>query len=245
MQPSTIPQPNVKAIVIFYVLACAISWPFFFWRDVFPESWATAQVPSRMLNLFIMWGPGIAALIVFRLFKGSHERQISFSGASLPKSLMFFFFPYLIWAMLLWINPDKNTIAPQYLLQLLPFGFLMILGEELGWRGFLQDALRPLKAWKRWLILGLMWEFWHFTRGLVSGAFPQILLRKMILLLSVLLLTVIIGRLTDRTKSLMVAITLHSWVNIQFEFPHFNTLLAGGISLLIWAVLIWKWDASN
>jgi len=58
-----------------------------------------------------------------------------------------------------------------------------------------------------------------------------------------MILTFIIGKLTERTKSLFVAITLHAWVNIQMEFSHFNTHLAGGISLIIWTLLIWKWNS--
>ena len=42
-------------------------------------------------------------------------------------------------------------------------GFFNILGEELGWRGFLQDALRPLPRGWRYLPIGILWEFWHFT----------------------------------------------------------------------------------
>jgi hypothetical protein len=41
--------------------------------------------------------------------------------------------------------------------------FVSILGEELRWRGFLQDALRPLPPVKRFVLIGVMWEFWHFT----------------------------------------------------------------------------------
>jgi uncharacterized protein len=118
----------------------------------------------------------------------------------------------------------------------------MILGEELGWRGFLQDALRPLKEWKRWLVLGLMWEFWHFTRGLVNGTPIQLILRKSMMIAMVLILTYIIGRLTEKTKSLMVAITLHSWFDIQFEYSHINTYIAGVFSIIIWIVLLWKWN---
>src|SRR5690606_35834448 len=116
--------------------------------------------------------------------------------------------------------------------------------EELGWRGFLQDALRPLGETKRWLLLALMWEMWHFTRGMVDGNLIQIMLRKTIMLISVILLTIIIGKLTDKTRSLFVAITLHSWVNIQFEYAHINTHIAGIVSVLIWTLLIIRWRRS-
>lgn len=238
-------KTNWTAVIVFYFIACAISWPLFAWRDLYPESWAASNIPNGIRNLGLMWGPGIAAIFCFILFRKIHVRTITFMGSSVLKSLLFFLSPYLVWLIILLINPDKKTIEPAFLLQLMPFGFLMILGEELGWRGFLQDALRPLKEWKRWLILGLMWEFWHFTRGMVHGELPQIIVRKTVMILSVLILTYIIGKLTDKTKSLLIAVTLHSWANIQFEFVHINTQIAGGISVLIWAMLIWKWEGQK
>src|SRR5690606_10039592 len=34
-------------------------------------------------------------------------------------------------------------------------------GEELGWRGFLVPALRPLGTWPALLISGAIWGLWH------------------------------------------------------------------------------------
>lgn len=235
-------KTNWKAVIVFYLLACAFSWPFFAWRDLYSESWQNSNIPNAVRNLLVMWGPGFSALVCFFLFRKTHVRTITLTGSSVLKSLLFFLLPYLVWTIISLINPDEKTIKPEFMLELIPFGFLMIIGEELGWRGFLQDVLRPLKEWKRWLILGLMWEFWHFTRGIVEGELPQIIVRKSIMIISVLILTFIIGKLTDKTKSLMVAITIHSWANIQFEFTHVNTHIAAVISLVIWFILIWKWD---
>ena len=87
-----------------------------------------------------------------------------------------------------------------------------------------------------------MWEFWHFTRGLTEGDLPQIFIRKTILIVSVLALTIIVDKLTEKTKSLLVAITIHSWVNIQLEFTHLNIYIADGVSVIIRVLLIWKWN---
>ena len=53
-------------------------------------------------------------------------------------------------------------------------GFFNILGEELGWRGFLQDALRPLARLPRYVLLGAIWEFWHFTNRTHQGSLAEI-----------------------------------------------------------------------
>jgi len=232
---------NWKKVIVFYIIACAISWPLFALRDLYPEYWESLNIPNGIKNLGYMWGPGIAAILCFIFFRKAHLRTISFFGTSAFKSLAFFLIPFIVFFLITLINPGEK-LRPEFFLKLIPFGFLMTLGEELGWRGFLQDSLSALTEWKKWLTLGLMWEFWHFTRGLTDGDLSQILIRKTFLIISVMILTLIIGKLTERTKSLFVAITLHAWVNIQMEFSHFNTYLAGGISLIIWTLLIWKWN---
>jgi len=45
-------------------------------------------------------------------------------------------------------------IRPTALIAAFPM-FVSILGEELGWRGFLQDALRPLSPVKRFVLIGV------------------------------------------------------------------------------------------
>ena len=45
-------------------------------------------------------------------------------------------------------------------------GGVSTLGEELGWRGFLQGSLRPLGRVRGYLLVALMWEAWHFTSHL-------------------------------------------------------------------------------
>lgn len=38
---------------------------------------------------------------------------------------------------------------------------LAALGEEIGWRGFLQEELAPLGFWRSSLVTGLVWGAWH------------------------------------------------------------------------------------
>ena len=50
------------------------------------------------------------------------------------------------------------------------------LGEEFGWRGFLQDALTEKNMFRGTLILGLVWSLWHlplfFIEGTVQSHIP-------------------------------------------------------------------------
>ncbi len=49
------------------------------------------------------------------------------------------------------------------------FGF----GEELGWRGFLHDRLKPLGALKGSLLIGAIWGIWHAPVILMGYNFPD------------------------------------------------------------------------
>ena len=59
----TSPRVDWKAVGLYYVLACAISWPSFWWRDMHTASWVAWRVPGFLRMAPIMWGPGIAALV--------------------------------------------------------------------------------------------------------------------------------------------------------------------------------------
>ena len=43
------------------------------------------------------------------------------------------------------------------------------IGEEAGWRGWLQSTLAPLGFWRTSLVIGLMWALWHLPIVLALG----------------------------------------------------------------------------
>lgn len=51
----------------------------------------------------------------------------------------------------------------------LPF----MLGEELGWRGYLYQATAPWPAWKRVLFTGIIWGLWHAPLILMGHNYPE------------------------------------------------------------------------
>jgi uncharacterized protein len=234
------------SIAVFYVLACAISWPFFWWRWAHPESWATLKGPKHMLY---MWGPGIAAIIVmFVLFRPQHRsrRTITFLGTSAGRSLLFWSVPLILLGLAYMPEISRNgdwLLIPA----LATLGYFTVVGEELGWRGFLQDALRPLPRLPRYVLIGVMWELWHFTTRWGSHS-PLSAASHMALIAGIAVaLSFVIGEATDRSRSLTVAVTLHSWVNMMFEVegmlqaPALRAYLVGAVSVLLWIGLLWTW----
>lgn len=225
---------NWKAVTVYYVLACLISWPFFWWRDIESESWNAWTVPGFIKTASYMWGPGLSAIICLLLFKNTHNRAITFFGTSVIKSLLFWFVPII--ALSVFVLKGANV----WVIPLI--GFLMILGEELGWRGFLQDAFRPLPPLKRYLLIAILWELWHFTNRMSAGFQPSTFIRIGLFILSMTVISYIMGKLTEKTKSLIIAVTIHGWINIIAEFNSTMTLIIFGCALPFWTYLIWTWD---
>lgn len=229
-----IPQKvNWTSVITYYLLACLISWPFFWWRDMESASWQQWHVPGMIKTASYMWGPAISSIICHFLFRKTHPKTITFFGTSTVKSLLFWFVP----AITLSIFSLKGEAA----IALPTAGFLMMLGEELGWRGFLQDALRPLTPVKRYMLIGAMWEIWHFTNRTSAGLHPSTFIRVGVMMVFCIGLSFLMGWLTDKTKSLTVAITVHGWVDILSEFSSPATWIVLGCSLPFWIYIISKW----
>ncbi len=226
-------KTNWKAVFTFYILACLWSWPFFWWRDVNRESWLALDLPRFIKIWLVMWGPGVGALACFLLYK-NHKRAITFQGTSLWRGIVFF--TLIPISLALW-NKDPKILLTGLL------GFVSILGEELGWRGFLQDALKTRSDWSKAVIIGVLWEIWHFTNRTANNELFQAIKLVCIWMVLTTVLSFIAIKLTKRNQSLMVAITLHTAVNAGFEFPNGPQALLS--CLPFWALLLWRWPVQN
>lgn len=186
-----------------------------------------------------MWGPGVSALLCFLILKKTHRKTISFFGSSKIKSVVFYVVPILALAAVGISGQGMNN-------HLFPIvfgaiGFISILGEELGWRGYLQDALQPLPEWKKYLLIGTMWELWHFTNRMGHGDIEQIFVRVLIWISALTLLSFLIGKATERSQSVVVAVTLHAWIDIVAEFNEPAKFIVLGGAVPFWAYMIWRW----
>lgn len=246
---------NWRAVAFYYLAACAFSWPFFWWRDIHSESWAGWQFPLVPLTspltfilktAIIMWGPGLAAILSLIIFRKTHRRTITFWGSSVSKSLAFYWVP-ILFAVVVGVPMPDGSINRLATVALGLVTLFTMLGEELGWRGFLQDALRPLSPLKRYILIGILWEFWHFTNRTSHGSLKHIVLFLAIFYPLGILLSWLFGEATERGKSLLIAVTLHAWFDIVFTFPNTRTYIALALSIIFWILLLrrWKEDAAR
>lgn len=223
-------KTNWKSVITFYVIACLWSWPFLWWRDMRPDSWRAIEIPQFLKTWSFMWGPGIAAAICLYMFRKSHTREMTFAGTSLWRGILFYL---TLPAIISLVHLDAGYLKFGLL------GFVAILGEELGWRGFLQDTLKVKSDYSKAAIIGSMWELWHFTAHTANGAVLAALIRVSIFIAVLTIISFIILKLTKPTKSLFIPIAIHMAFNAAFEFERgWQTVV---ICIPIWFLIYRNW----
>ncbi len=229
---------NWKEVGAYYVIACLWSWPFYWRRDILhiPDTPLTS-ISKLLTHWGLMWGPGLAALVCILVFRRTHSRVITVGGNSWCRSITFYAVPFLLLAA--FRAHRLYGYAQPPLVAAFPM-FLSIFGEELGWRGFLQDALRPLPPVQRFVLIGVLWEFWHFTTRTAHGWSA---LRTAVTLLisysAVILLSFIIGYAAERSHSVIVAVSLHSYVDVLLN--NLDLYIPLLLALPVWALLLLTW----
>jgi membrane protease YdiL (CAAX protease family) len=177
----------------FYLLAFGISW--------------TCLIAAYVIlqdSLFLAWigsfGPAIAGLFVTGICAGKPGLEQMLARLvrwRVPWASYLFVIgvPILLAAgtVLLHDGPHEMLKALQLIVTQLPFLLgllllmaLLVMGEEIGWRGFVLPRLQErLGAWKASLMIGLLWGIWHIPAALD----PENVLNRGPFLLAILIFT--------------------------------------------------------
>jgi membrane protease YdiL (CAAX protease family) len=113
---------------------------------------------------------------------------------------------------------------------------LYALGEEFGWRGYLQQALAPLKLPVRIVAIGTIWYLW-----LLNFLNPHISLSSHIsLYVAVVLGSWGLLKITDATKSILFAAAVHLSFNLfaDAQIDGTKRLIVICVAAVVWTVLI-------
>lgn len=234
-----------RGIVIFCCVAGGISTPLLLWRDLDPVSWAASPIPGWLRPLLYGWGPGIAALITLRLRRHQHARTVTFVGTSALRSMLAVTIPIATLGVL---APAKSSPLPHlWGLVVGVHAVTYALGEELGWRGYLHDALRPLGRRRQVVLLGVIWGVWHATSFAGHGSVTEIAARLSVFYLVLIAASAAIGSATDRSHSVLVATACHLFHTLSNILTGPDRWIATGVlaATVFGLVHFWPTDGSE
>lgn len=239
---------NWNRVLLFFLIAITISNIFRF--DIFELKSELERLPTWIFILIsvLLEGSGviIGALIAISLLKKKRKTEMTLFGTSKFKSIIMVTIPIII-LTLIGVKNDFELESHLY-------GFIAIIAtvlycimEEYGWRGYLQEELKTLKPWKKYLIIGFIWYVWHLTFLTKATVGDNIFFFAMMVFGSWG-----IGQVAESTKSIVASACFHLIIQIMM----FNALIKNGIdateklmilgvSVVIWFVIIKKWEKEN
>jgi uncharacterized protein len=199
-------------IVSYFVLAYALAW-------LLIPLVTKVSLGFAFLALF---SPAIAALIVTGVSEGKTGVKHLLAKAvqwnvGWTWYVVAIGLPFVLAALVWWFaGTPSRPVQPLALTLVLA---ALVIGEEVGWRGFalpiLQERFSPLISS---LILGVLWAVWHLPNALIPGldyyfyAFPQFLVY-------VVAMTILFTWLANNTKgSVLIAWIFHVAINASGAF---------------------------
>ena len=237
-----------KRILLFLLIAITISNIFRF--DVFELKSELEKLPTwiYILTSILLEGSGviIGALIIIPFLKKQRKTEISLFGTSKTKSLLMTSIPILL-LVVIGVKNDFEMNNHIYGLVASIGTLLYCIMEEYGWRGYLQEELKELKPWKKYLIIGFIWYLWHLTFLTKASLGDNLFFLGMMILGSWG-----IGQVAESTKSILASACFHMIIQIMMLNALIKDGIDGtekiiilGISIVIWFVIIKKWEKES
>lgn len=218
-------NPTVVKAKTYIGWVLGISWIYGF--VIFHLANITNEISIIILQIIWAFLPAIAVLIVGEK-KDLTWSGLNFSIPSIKKSFLAFLFPIIYLGLILYVEllfdfrtrPNLSSIKIENfpLLKFL-YVIILVLGEEIGWRGYLQQKLTTSYGdLKGIVILGLVWGIWHLPLALTGNNFSQYPLMEALILypLMGIAISLIIAYLGLFKHSIYIAIILHTTHDIAY-----------------------------
>lgn len=162
-------------------------------------------------------GPAVAALLSWLLF-GRQNRTSSLFGNWQAGALVLAVIPPSVLSA--FGLPNDFGMNPHAAGGLVG-GMIVLyaLGEEIGWRGFMQDALAPIRFIPRSMMIGTTWWAWHLW-FMQPGASVEQLAGSYVIIVAI---AFVFSAIISVTRSWLSAAAFHALGNIAF--------FAGGLDM--------------
>jgi membrane protease YdiL (CAAX protease family) len=186
----------------------------------FAFSWAFTGLVSVSIafGLIALFGPAVAAVLVSWADGTLGELQTRTTAWRQPVStyLVAFGIPFAvaaIGAVVLLLTGGMTWTGLGTISAIEIVIFVLVIGEEIGWRGFLQPRLRArMGLLESSLVTGTVWVLWHLPIYLQPGVAPSAFLA---FAWWVIPLAVVMGFVAERARySVIVATVMHGAANI-------------------------------
>ncbi|SEK76559.1 CAAX protease self-immunity [Aquimarina amphilecti] len=181
------------------------------------------------LGILVFEHTGLASNNVFLINNAQvHSIEIPLIFGSNQQSILFFILNFFVTGILFSLLTSFLTI-----------------GEEIGWRGFLQKKLLEKNSlFKSLTFLGILWGFWHFPLIINGFNYPEYPMLGAFLFfpLTIVFVSYFIGWLTINSKSVWPAVLAHGVINsfmiLLFEMDFGKNKLEGNLSILgLWLII--------
>lgn len=215
-----------KAIITFLILNFGLSSIFYYLTG----SVGSVFAGGGLYVAFLMYCPAIAAIVTSLIFYRS-IREFGWKPGKVKYLVIGYAIP-LVYATiaygLFWILTSGTFTGnlPQYnLIYFVLMGTLTtilggVLGEEIGWRGFLVPQLAKITSFtKVGLISGIIWAVWHFPLILFANynAGASLWYSLPMFTITVIAMSFILAWLRLRSGSIWPAVLLHASSNLLVQ----------------------------
>jgi membrane protease YdiL (CAAX protease family) len=250
-----------NSLVVYFILAYAITWAFMLPLAASAQGWIDTEVPYA-LHYLAPFGPMLSAIIVSGVTAGGAGVRELLDGLlkwrvplryyafAVLGPIGIFTFSVLLSRLASGAWPDLSLLGEaDYLPYLGIPGMLLLwfltygLGEEVGWRGFALPRLqRTRPAANAALLLGVLWACWHLPAFLYRDTYTEMgPLGFPMFAVSVVFASVVFTWLYNSTDgSLLLVILFHvffDWLSASEAGGQFIGILMSA-PVILWSIYV-------
>lgn len=187
---------TVLYILLYYLIAMVLR---YYLVIIKPEFYLILN--TNLQSLLSGISPLIGGLVLVIIFK--RPNHLTLFSIGFWKTIFVLILPILLF----FIIGSFNLGKPNYSIALaISVSILYAVFEEYGWRGYLQSELSKARAIYKYIIISVLWYFWHLDFGFD--------LQHLLSYFFVLMGSVGIGYVADKSKSLILPSLFHMFFNI-------------------------------